>query len=146
MWLGVAHFLEYLLLMAAWWLMGQAALSGRLDRGWLLAWVLLLFTLIPLRLLSTWLQGLMGIGVGGLLKLRLLAGALRLEPDEIRHQGAGELLGRVIESDAVESLALSGGFLALVAAIELAMSAGVLYAGAGGGLQALSLACWVVAS
>ena len=90
MWLGAAHFVEYLLWIAAWWLMGEAALSGRLDRGWLMAWALLLLTLVPLRLVSTWLQGLMGIGVGGLLKLRLLAGALRLEPDEIRHQGAGE--------------------------------------------------------
>jgi ATP-binding cassette subfamily B protein len=142
-WLGAAHFAEYLLWIAAWWLMGEAALSGRLDRGWLMAWGLLLLTMVPLRLVSTWLQGLMGIGVGGLLKLRLLAGALRLEPDEIRHQGAGELLGRVIESEAVESLALTGGFLAMVAVIELALSGAVLYAGAGGGLQALSLVGWV---
>ena len=28
---------------------------------------------------------------------RLLAGALRIEPEEIRHQGAGQLLGRVLE-------------------------------------------------
>ncbi len=145
-WLGAAHFVEYLLWIVAWWLMGEAALSGRVERGWLLAWALLLLTLVPLRLVSTWLQGLMGIGVGGLLKLRLLAGALRLEPDEIRHQGAGELLGRVIESEAVESLALSGGFLAMVAIIELAMAAVVLYAGAGGGLQALSLVGWVAAT
>jgi len=36
------------------------------------------------------------------------------------------LLGRVIEAQAVEALALSGGFLALVAALELAMAAAVL--------------------
>ena len=57
------------------------------------------------------------------------------QPEEIRHQGAGQFLGRVIESQAVESLALSGGFLALVAVIELAISAIVLGVGAGGMLQ-----------
>ena len=53
------------------------------------------------------------------------------------------MLGRVMESEAVESLALSGGFLALVAAIELVMAAVVLGAGAGGGMHVLLLVCWV---
>jgi ATP-binding cassette subfamily B protein len=141
--LAVAHFAEYLLWIVAWWLVGAAALGGRLDRGWMLAWVLLLLTLVPLRLVSTWLQGVISIGAGGLLKLRLLAGALRLDPEELRHQGAGHMLGRVMESEAVESLALSGGFLALVAAIELVMAAVVLGAGAGGGIHVLLLAGWV---
>jgi len=52
----------------------------------------------------------------------LLSGALRLEPDEIRREGAGQLLGRVIESEALESLALSGGFLSFISGIELAMA------------------------
>jgi len=141
--LAVAHFVEYLLWIVAWWLVGAAALGGRLDRGWMLAWVLLLLTLVPLRLVSTWLQGVIAIGAGGLLKLRLLAGALRLDPEELRHQGAGHMLGRVMESEAVESLALSGGFLALVAAIELVMAAVVLGAGAGGGIHVLLLIGWV---
>lgn len=141
--LAGAHFVEYFLWIVAWWLVGAAALGGRLDRGWMLAWVLLLLTLVPLRLVSTWLQGVIAIGVGGLLKLRLLAGALRLDPEELRHQGAGHMLGRVMESEAVESLALSGGFLALVAAIEVVMAAAVLGAGAGGGLHVLLLAGWV---
>jgi ATP-binding cassette subfamily B protein len=141
--LAVAHFVEYLLWIVAWWLVGAAALGGRLDRGWMLAWVLLLLTLVPLRLVSTWLQGVIAIGAGGLLKLRLLAGALRLDPEELRHQGAGHMLGRVMESEAVESLALSGGFLALVAAIELVMAAVVLDAGAGGGVHVLLLVGWV---
>ena len=88
-------------------------------------------------------QGLIAIGAGGLLKQRLLSGALRLEPDEIRHQGVGQLLGRVIEAEAVESLALSGGFLALVSGIELVMAALVLGTGAGGWLHALLLGGWV---
>ncbi len=35
--LAVAHFVEYLLWIVAWWLVGAAALGGRLDRGWMLA-------------------------------------------------------------------------------------------------------------
>ena len=65
--------------------------------GWvillLVAWQLLLLTLIPLRLATTALGGRLAIGAGGLLKRRLLVGALKLEPDEIRHLGVGTELG-----------------------------------------------------
>lgn len=138
-----AHAIQYLLWLLSWWMVGQGALQGRLDAGWLLAWALLLLTLVPFRLLATWTQGLLAIGAGGLLKQRLLYGALRLEPEEIRLHGAGQLLGRVIESEAVESLALSGGFAGLVAGIELVLAAVVLSLGAGGKLHALLLLCWV---
>jgi ATP-binding cassette subfamily B protein len=69
--------------------------------------------------------------------------ALRPEPEEIRHQGAGQLLGRVLEAQARKALALSGGFLALVAALEIAIAAAVLHAGVGGGMHALLLLAWV---
>src|SRR5207249_7764286 len=134
-----AHVVQYGCWLLAWWVVGQGALQGRLDRGWLMAWALLLLTLVPLRLLVTWSQGWFAISAGGLLKRLLLAGALRLAPEEIRQQGAGQLLGRVIESEAVEALALSGGVLGLVSGLELAMAAAVLGAGAGGGRQALLL-------
>jgi len=74
------------------------------------------------------LLGRLAIDAGALLKRRLLHGALRLEPEEIRHEGAGQLLGRVIEAQAIEALALSGGFLSLVAGLELAIAAVVLSA------------------
>ena len=141
--LAGAHLVQYVLWLAAWFIVGLGALEGRLDRGLLLAWALLLLTLVPIRGLITWLQGLVSITVGGMVKERLLCGALRLKPDEIRHQGAGQLLGRVIESEALESLALSGGFLALVSVIELVLAAVVLGAGAGGIGHALLLALWV---
>lgn len=137
-----AHALQYLLWILSWWMVGRAALAGRLDRGWLTAWALLLLTLVPFQLLVTWLQGAIAVGTGALLKRRLLAGALRLEPEEIRHQGAGQLLGRVMESETLESLALSGGFLGLVAGIELVVAAAILVLGAGGWLQALLLVAW----
>jgi ATP-binding cassette subfamily B protein len=140
--LGV-HAVQYGLWLLSWWVVGQGALQERLDGGWLAAWALLLLTLVPLRLLVTWLQGWCAVHAGGLLKRRLLAGALRLAPEEIRQQGAGQLLGRVIESEAVEALALSGGVLGLLAGIELGMAAVVLGLGAGGGLHTLLLLGWV---
>jgi ATP-binding cassette subfamily B protein len=144
--LASAHLAEYLLLIGSWWMIGQAALEGRLDRGWLAAWVLILVTLVPLRMMQTWLQGRIAIAGGGLLKLRLFAGALRLEPDEVRHRGAGQFFGQVIEAQAVESMALSGGLLSLVAVIELTLAGAVLAAGAGGAMHVLLLAVWALVS
>src|SRR5262249_11661269 len=71
-------------------------------------------------------------------------GALQLDPNECRHQGAGVLLGRVIESEAVESLALSGALVSLLAVVELTMAAVVLAAGAGGLAHAALLAGWLL--
>ena len=139
-----AHALQYALWILAWFIVGSHVLHGGTDRGWLLPWSLLLLTLVPLRVWITRLQGLVAIGAGTLLKQRLFLGSLRLEPDSLRHQGAGQLLGRVLESEAVEALALSGGFLALVALIEIIASLFVLALGAGGLLQSASLFLWLL--
>ena len=45
-----AYVTQYLCWLLAWWLIGRGALQGRVDRAWLVAWGLLLLTLIPLRL------------------------------------------------------------------------------------------------
>jgi ATP-binding cassette subfamily B protein len=42
-----AHTVDTLLLIGAWWMIGRAVLSGRLDYGWLVAWALVLLTRIP---------------------------------------------------------------------------------------------------
>lgn len=141
--LGAAHSIQYILWILAWWVVGANVLEGSADQSWLWLWSLLLITLVPLRVLITWLQGRIAISTGARLKQRLFVGALSLDPDSIRHQGAGQLLGRVIETEAVESLALSGGFLGVVAVIELAISVFVLAKGAGGALQATPLIVWL---
>ena len=144
--LSGAHAIQYALWILTWWIAGKNVLSGSNDPRWLLTWALLLLALVPLRVAITWLQGKVAIGAGALLKRRLFFGALRLEPDSIRHQGAGQLLGRVIESEAVEALALSGGFLGLVAAIELILAIAVLATGAAGLLHSLLLIAWIAIS
>jgi ATP-binding cassette subfamily B protein len=134
--------MQYSLWLLSWWLLGQGALQGRLDHGWLLAWGLLLLTLVPLRMLVTWLLGALAISVGGLLKRRLLAGVLRVAPEEMRHQGVGQLLGGVIEAEAVEALALNGGVLGLMAGVELGIAMALFGAVPGGSPLMLLLLGW----
>jgi ATP-binding cassette subfamily B protein len=139
-----AHAAQYLLFLVAWWMLGAGALTGRLDQGWLWAWALVLLSLVPIRLLEFWSQGMLSLRVARALKQRLLVGALRTDPDRIRNHGVGQLLGRVFEAEAIEALALGGGVATLVAAIELVVAAVVLGLGAGGLLHALLLGGWCV--
>jgi ATP-binding cassette subfamily B protein len=135
-----AHGLEYALLIISWWLLGGGALSGRLDPGWLVAWLLLVLTLIPCRLLTIWAAGQLTIRTGTLLRRRLLTGVLQMNPQAIRHLGIGQLLGRMIEAAVVEALAAPGGITALTAVVELAFTAWVVGAGAAGWLHVAALA------
>lgn len=136
--------LLYGLEILGWGLVGRGALEGRLDPGWLIAWFLLLLGNVPLELAGHRLQARITLETGKLLKQRLLAGALNMDIDAVRQQGAGHLLGQVIESQALESLALNGGLSVLVALVELALAAWVLYQGAGGGPHLLLLAAWLL--
>jgi ATP-binding cassette subfamily B protein len=124
--LFLTHALAFLLWLGAWWLLGQGVFSGHLDIGWLQAWALLLLTLLPLRLLASGAGGLFAIRAGALLKRRLLAGALRLDPEEIRHLGVGRLLGCTLEAEVLEQMAVTGGFLGLTGLVELVLAGGIL--------------------
>jgi ATP-binding cassette subfamily B protein len=133
----------YVLEIAGWTLIGRGALGGRLDTGWLLAWGLLLLASVPMRATGNWLQGTLAIDAGVLLKQRLLAGALRMDVHALRRQGSAQLLSRVIESEALESLSLHGGFAALLALVELSLAAWVLAQGAGGPWHAAMMLLWL---
>ena len=141
-----AHAAQYGLMLAAWWTLGRGALDGRYDPGWLAAWALLLVTAIPFRLMSSWAESLLSLRVGRLLKQRLLFGTFRLRPETIRHEGSGELLGRVIESEVVESLMTTGGFSSLMAIVEIVTVGWMLAQGPGGLLHAAILASWTFVS
>jgi ATP-binding cassette subfamily B protein len=74
---------------------------------------------------------------GALLKRRLLAGALKLEPDEVHGRGMGKFLAHVLEASAIENIGSHGATIGLTA---IAMAAGALLAlglGAGGIVHAL---------
>ncbi len=139
----LAHAVEYAIWLLSWWAVGRGILAGHVDPGWLWAWGLLLLTAVPFHLLATWLSGLFAVDAATLLRQRLLAGALQLDPNEIRSRGAGGLLGRVLEADAVEALALSGGLVGLLALVELVMAAAVLGAGARASQELAALAVTV---
>jgi ATP-binding cassette subfamily B protein len=142
--LVAAHTAHLVLWVLSWFLLGNAVLHGHHDPGWLYAWGLALASTIPIRALASRLQGQLAALGGAVLKRRLLDGALRLAPDEVRHQGVGQLLGRVFESEVVEGLALGGGLLAIEASIELLLAGVVLALGAGGGLHLGALALWLL--
>lgn len=135
----------YLVEIVGWALIGAAALDGRLDLAWLLAWLLLVVSNIPLRLGADWINASFALDLGRILKARLLAGALRVNIDAVKHQGAGQLLGRVMESQALEALALNGGMAVVVAVLELMFSAWILTAGAAGYWHLVALLVWSAA-
>jgi ATP-binding cassette, subfamily B, bacterial len=143
--LTVAHAAQAVLFVASWWLLGRGLLDGTIDRGWLFGWVLLLLSLIPFRLLTSWTQGAAAVRAGAALRQRLLRGALRMNGQDVREQGAGAFYSLVAECGAVESLALGGGLLALLASMELVLAAVVLWIGAGW-LPAAGLALWAAAT
>jgi ATP-binding cassette subfamily B protein len=140
----VMYFIQQLLSIASWFVIGRGIFQGHFDVGWLLAWVILLLSTIPVQIIVSDAQSELSMNAGALFKQRLILGTLKLDPEEIRHQGMGQFLNRVMESEAVEMLALSGGFTALLSFIELGLAVAILQRGAGGSLSAASLVFWVL--
>lgn len=140
---GVVHALAYALGLIAWAFIGRAAFTGRWDPGWFWGWAILLALLVPLEALASWWQGWLAISFGGHLKQRLLAGSLEVDADRIRHQGVGQLLSRVLESEALENASITGGAATLQSGIELIAAAVVLSLGVGRPLTLTLFAAWL---
>lgn len=138
----VNHLLLSLVLAGSFWILGRAALQAHLEPGWFEGWIAVIACSIPLRLMEVWWQGLFSIRIGTLLKQQLLAGILKLTPDEIRLDGIGRHFGRVAESEVVELLALGGALLAVLSLVDLVLAAIILGLGAGGWLQVGALIAW----
>ena len=138
-----AHMVQHALLLLSWWVLGLGVLQGRLDLVWLVAWALLLLSVIPFRALELWSAGLLMARAGRLFKRRLMMGALRTAPEETRHQGVGQLLGRILNAEALEFLALTGAHIGAITLSEIVLVLPVLVAGAGGWPHALLLLAWL---
>jgi ATP-binding cassette subfamily B protein len=138
-----SYVIFYFLWIVSWWLVGKGALQGRIDPGWMQAWLLILLTLIPLQMLSKWLEGVTATGIGVILKQKLLHGALQLNPDEIRHQGAGQLFSRVAAAEILESFSLNGGFIGVLGLVELSLAAMVLAQGPASVAHVLLIVGWL---
>lgn len=142
--LVMAHALATILLLASWYFLGIAALGGRSDPGWISAWAVALASTLPVRALSRWMEGVVAIAFGGLLKQRLLVGAMQVDVDLIRTRGMGRLMSEVLESDAIDSLGAAHAVQGGLALLELALIAVVFGWGAAGGFQVTVLVAVLV--
>ncbi|HKU40961.1 MAG TPA: ATP-binding cassette domain-containing protein [Polyangiales bacterium] len=139
------HFTQYGLFVLSWYLLGRGLVNGAIDNGWLIGWLLLVVSLAPLRVATTWTQGVLTTTVGAAVRRRLLRGALNVDRELVKSQGAGQLFGLVAEAQLIESLALNGGITALFAVAELLAAALVVWAGAGLLSTTLLAGCTAVA-
>nr|MCH9681812.1 ABC transporter ATP-binding protein/permease [Deltaproteobacteria bacterium] len=142
--LAIAHAVQSLTLIGLWMLIGRVAVSGRVDPGWAWAGVLLLG---GGALLETWTTALVhqwSIRLGALVKQRMLDGILVLEPQAVRKEGVGSLLGRVFEQTALENLVITAAPIGILAIVELMVAMGVLVSSSEGRPAAVVLLAWVL--
>jgi ATP-binding cassette subfamily B protein len=139
-----AHAASYTLALLSWWLIGSAALRGRLDSAWVVAWGLLMFLQVPLIMIEGDAHGRAGIALGTWLRQKLSAGILGLAPDRLRGLGVGAFVGQLMEVQVAETLALGTGFAGAVALLEIVASAIVLAISPGGLGPLLVLGVWLV--
>lgn len=128
--------------LGGWALLGRGALSGSIEPAWIVAWVFTIASALPLQIGSRWLGGKAIERAALLLEQRLLCGALRLDPDQIRARGSGRLLAMVSECEALETAGLNGAFAAVLALIQLTSAAVILVLGAGGFSHLVLLLVW----
>ena len=107
------------LLVALWGAIGARAVGGggAVGGG---AWAGLVVALVAVRLASSYAAGRLSLDGGALLRDRILHGILALDTEPLRAQGIGQLMGRVADVEAIESLALGGGLTAAAGLFELA--------------------------
>ncbi len=141
----LAYAIDYALFVLSWWFLGRGVLETPIDSRYLYAWALTLLSMLPFRMLSTWAAGAIAVSAGEFLKKRLLTGSMQLDPDELRSDGAGRHLSRVFESEAVETLALTGGLLSFAASIEILVALGIVILGARAALEGALLAAILLA-
>ena len=110
------------LVILSWFVIGNLIFQYHYDSGKFILWGLLLLTIVLVRCFSQWNQCQLSIDIGAILKQRLLFGALHLKQDETRNQGFGQFMGRMMESEAFESMALDGGFEVILFFIKLLAS------------------------
>ncbi|MGB0385173.1 MAG: ATP-binding cassette domain-containing protein [Ardenticatenaceae bacterium] len=111
--------LNRLSIFASWGVIGYMALLSHPYMALILAWLLLLLSIMPSSFARIWIEKRFAVATGILFRERLFYGALNLSPDEIQHKGAGQFLGWVIDSEAVEQAILIQTPGVIRAAVEL---------------------------
>ncbi|HUG86683.1 MAG TPA: hypothetical protein VMM13_19090, partial [Euzebya sp.] len=109
----------YAVVLALWTVVGMDAIAGTLGQATAWAWLGLGGLWVGLQVTASWVAGRAAVEVSTLLRAGLLDGALAVPPDRVRHLGAGQLLGTVLQTRPIEALAGSGGPLALIGATQV---------------------------
>ena len=138
------YVISQIIMIFTWWIAAKGMFGGSFEWIWLLAWALILFTNIPFNLAGMRIRTLLSVGSGVIFKKRFLYGSMQLEPEEIRHQGVGQFLSRVMESETLDAMVLESGFISVFAVVELFTAISVLSMGAGGWPHALLLPAWML--
>jgi ATP-binding cassette subfamily B protein len=129
--LGV-NIVQQLLTIVTWAVIGGDVLQGRFDWARLWAWALLVLMGIPLQMLTAFAGARMGTNVGSAFKTMLLYGALKLHPEEIRHEGTGQFLSRTMDASVVEYGSIANALMFVFAVIQVLTAMSVLAIGVGG--------------
>src|SRR6185503_14106822 len=132
---AAAYLAQFALLLAIWNQVGGRALSARVGSERVsvvesVELVALLGAWVLAQLAASWLVGRLALDVGARVRSALIRGALRLDRDRLRSAGVGQLLGRAMDADVLDVLALGGGVETVAATFELILGAVVLGLGA----------------
>ncbi|MGZ3709156.1 MAG: ATP-binding cassette domain-containing protein, partial [Bdellovibrionota bacterium] len=125
-----------------WWMAGRWAFSGRFDSGWFAGWALILATMVPLQIFNAERMNRLSVGFGVLFRERMLQGALHLDFSDVRGQGLGQLLGRVLESESFDR-AIFGGIVWLGTGAFEVLFAVLILSATGSSTLLISFCAWL---
>jgi ATP-binding cassette subfamily B protein len=137
----VAYVAQLALLVALWWMVGARAVAAadlRLGSGW----IFVVGALVAARLMAAFAAGRVAIDGGAVLRERLLHGIFALDAEWTRRAGIGQLMGAIVDSEAIESLALGGGLAAAVGLFELVTGLVIAACGIAGRWHLALAAVW----
>jgi ABC-type multidrug transport system fused ATPase/permease subunit len=136
---------ELALLIVLWRLLGRAAVAHRPLAMWP-AVTALVAALVVCHWASAWAAGRFALDFGAALRERMLNGILALDPEVTRQDGIGRLMGRVVDAEAIEMLALGGGLSLATGAFELSAGVVVLALGLTPAAHLVLVAVWLGAA
>lgn len=142
--LAVLHALRMLLFASSWWVLGRSAFEGGLDGPMLVGWFLVLASLAAVTALVDWTQGHLLLDVNLRYRRKVLHGATKVEPSVPLSMGSGQLLSRVFETEALDTLAVDAGLSAFTAAVDVAFTLALLAALPHGWPLALAFLAWLL--
>jgi len=129
--IAVAYLAEMLVFVAIWRSVGQRALARATATapGSQAGLFALLASWAALQLGAATALRRLALDAGAVVRGWLLRGALRLDPEAIRDAGVGQLLGRALDAEALDTLALGGGAETMAGLFELLFGGAVLAMG-----------------